>query len=78
MTFVSICLEIKCDCSPDEAISPCTFPCFSIHSLEYIFVDNVNINIDGVLYLRVVDPYKVCCEEPCITLFNKAVIVHAI
>jgi len=24
-----------------------------------IFLDNVNIQIDGVLYLRVVEPYKV-------------------
>ena len=24
----------------------------------FIFLDNVNLNIDGILYLRVIDPYK--------------------
>ena len=25
------------------------------------FPDNVTLHLDGVLYLRVVDPFKVCC-----------------
>ena len=26
--------------------------------IDCLFVDNVTINIDGVLYLRIMDPYK--------------------
>lgn len=29
-----------------------------------VFTDNVTLQIDGVLYLRILDPFKVCCKEP--------------
>lgn len=40
---------------------------------SHFFTDNVTLNIDGVLYLRVVDPYKVnFLTQFCIEIsFNK-------
>jgi len=44
-----------------------------------LFADNVNIQIDGVLYLRVVEPYKVpvCCEIlSCCTCLQTSVALY--
>ena len=39
--------------------------------IQAISMDNVAINIDGVLYLRVMDPYKVKVDE--ISIVNASI-----
>lgn len=44
----------------DDEFYPCHLQCYIILTFFFFSLDNVTLHLDGVLYLRVTDPFKVC------------------
>ena len=57
--YVQSLKEIAIDIPGQQVANEHVFDAKSNFFVQAISMDNVAINIDGVLYLRVMDPYKV-------------------